>query len=77
MNYSSRIKEKQFTWGGKILTAPFPAHGEVSIIGSIKGGSRLATHLSQTISGDVLSDTHASMILEGTQKNLKQIYKYY
>ncbi len=67
MTYASMIKEKKFTWGGRALGTRFPAHGAVSIVGSVVGGARLATDAT-------LADTHANMLLEGTKKyDKKQI----
>jgi zinc protease len=67
MTYTSMIKEKKFAWGGRALGTRFPAHGAVSIVGSVVGGARLATDAT-------LADTHADMLLEGTKKyDKKQI----
>lgn len=65
MTYSTLIKEKVFSWGAKALGAPFPAHGAVSVVGSLIGGGRLA-------GSDMLADIHASMLLEGTKKYSKK-----
>ena len=77
MSYASKIKEKRF-WGGvKALFAAFPAHGEISITGSFAGGAHLAQGFlcegidECTLSGDVLADMHAAMLLEGTSKHSK------
>lgn len=63
--YSKHIKEKKFPWGGRALAAAFPAHGSISLIGSIRAGSRSAG------SGE-LADIHAAMLLEGTRKRGKK-----
>ncbi len=62
--YSKLIKEKKFAWGGRVLASAFPAHGAVSIVGSLAGGSRAAG------SGE-LAEVHAQMLLEGTSKRDK------
>lgn len=77
MSYASRIKEKKLKGGGKTLFAAFPAHGEISITGSLAGGAHLAQGFvcegidECTLSGDVLADMHAAMLLEGTEKHTK------
>jgi zinc protease len=77
MSYKSRIKETRLQGGGKALFAAFPAHGEISITGSVAGGAHLAQgFLCEGIeecmfSGDVLADMHALMLLEGTTKHTK------
>ena len=63
--YRKLIKEKKFPWGGRVLVAKFPAHGAVSLVGSIAGGSRAA-------GSEELSDVHAQMLLEGTSKRDKR-----
>lgn len=65
MTYASLIQEKKFTWGGKAQAARFPAHGAVSIVGSVVGGARLA-------GSGMLADLHAEMLLEGTKKYSKK-----
>jgi zinc protease len=65
MTYASFIKEKEFAWGGRALGASFPAHGAVSIVGSVSGGARLA-------GSEMLADAHASLLLEGTEKYAKK-----
>ncbi len=64
MNYASRIKTYTTSWGGTVLHAAFPAHGQISIVGSIIGGSRLG--------GETLAALHAEMLLEGTQGKTKR-----
>lgn len=59
--YSKLIKEKKFPWGGRVFAAKFPAHGAVSIVGSIAGGSR-AAH------SEELAGMYARMLLEGTRR---------
>lgn len=77
MSYASKIKEKKLAGGGKALFAAFPAHGEISITGSLAGGAHLAEGFlcegidQCTLSGDVLADMHAAMLLEGTKKHTK------
>jgi len=77
MTYASRIKEKKLKGGGKALFAAFPAHGEISITGSLAGGAHLAQGFlcegieHCTLSGDVLADMHAAMLLEGVKKRDK------
>lgn len=77
MSYASRIKRKKLSAGGTALFAAFPAHGEISITGSLAGGAHLAQAFvcegidQCTLSGDVLADIHAAMLLEGTQKHTK------
>jgi|GEM_PF-441418 len=77
MSYASKIKEKKLTFGGKALFAAFPAHGEVSIVGSLAGGVHLAQGFvcegidECTLSGDVLADMHAAMLLDGTTTHTK------
>jgi zinc protease len=64
MSYASKIKTGKLKSGGKVLVTPFPAHGRVSIIGSIRGGARLAGNRA-------LAEVHAAMLLEGTKKRDK------
>ena len=64
MSYASKIKEKKLSSGGKALSSTFPAHGRVSIVGSVKGGARLA-------GSRALAEAHAAMLLEGTDKHSK------
>jgi len=77
MTYASKIKEKKLSGGGKALFAAFPAHGEISITGSLAGGAHLAQGFlcegidECTLSGDVLADMHAAMLLEGTKQHTK------
>ena len=77
MSYASKIKEKRLNGGGKALFAAFQAHGEISITGSLAGGAHLAQGFvcegidECTLSGDVLADMHAAMLLEGTSKKSK------
>lgn len=75
MKFSSKIKEHKFAWGATLLTAPFPAHGEVSIIGSFLGGAQLAATITKTEAPDVVAEMHAAMLLEGTQKHTKDEIK--
>lgn len=63
--YSQRIKEKNYPWGGRVLATLFSAHGSVSLVGSIKGGSRAA-------GSEELADVHAQMLLEGTEMHSKK-----
>ncbi len=73
--YSNRIKEKKYPWGGRVLATLFPAHGSVSLVGSIKGGSRAAGTLLRrgfAGQGEEFADVHAQMLLEGTQKRSKK-----
>jgi zinc protease len=65
MTYASFIKEKRLSWGGKVQAARFPAHGAVSIVGSVAGGARLA-------GSGMAADLHAEMLLEGTQTYAKK-----
>src|SRR5665213_270771 len=64
MSYAKNIKEKKLKSGGKILLSKFPAHGRISIVGSIAGGVRLAGNRT-------LSDAHSALFLEGTKKKSK------
>ena len=64
MSYASKIKEKKLKAGGKLLLSKFPAHGRISIAGSVRGGIRLAGNRA-------LAEAHASMLLEGTAKKSK------
>ena len=63
--YSKLIRSKQFSWGGQALAAEFPAHGSVSIVGSVAGGVRLA-------GSEEFAKVHADMLLEGTKKHDKK-----
>jgi zinc protease len=77
MSYASKIKEKRLQKGGKALFVAFPAHGAISITGSLAGGAHLAQGFVSegvdecTLSGDVLANMHAAMLLEGTKKRSK------
>ncbi|MBI5004286.1 insulinase family protein [Candidatus Kaiserbacteria bacterium] len=77
MSYASKIKEKRFKTGARALFSAFPAHGEISIVGSLKGGVHLAQGFvcegidECTLSGDVLADMHAAMLLDGTTAHTK------
>jgi len=62
---ASRVKEKKFAWGGRILAAAYPAYGSVSFVGSIAGGGRLA-------GSNTLAGVHAEMLLEGTNRRSKK-----
>jgi zinc protease len=64
MSYASKIKIQKLRSGGKVLVAAFPAHGRVSMIGSMVGGARLAGNRA-------LAEVHAAMLLEGTTKRDK------
>lgn len=64
--YSKLIKEEKFKWGGRVLAAKFHAHGAVSIVGSIRGGSRAA-------GSEEFAEVHAQMLLEGTHTRDKQV----
>ena len=64
MSYAKRIKRKKLAIGGTMLVSSFPSHGQVSFIGSMRGGKRLAGN-------DVLAEAHAAMLLEGTKKRSK------
>jgi zinc protease len=64
MSYASTIKEKKLKSGGKVLLSRFPAHGRISIAGSIAGGFRLA-------GSRALAEAHAAMLLEGTTHKSK------
>ena len=64
MSYASKIKEKKFAWGGTALSSAFPAHGRISIVGSVSGGTRLSGNRA-------LAEAHAAMLLEGTTKHDK------
>ncbi len=63
--YSKLIQKKQFSWGGQALAAEFPAHGSVSVVGSIAGGARLA-------GSQEFAKIHADILLEGTKKHGKK-----
>jgi zinc protease len=70
MKYADLITTKKLSWGAQAFVANFPAHGAVSVVGSIVGGRRLAG------SGE-LADIHAEMLLEGSSKrNKKQIQEF-
>ncbi|MDE1925154.1 MAG: insulinase family protein [Patescibacteria group bacterium] len=63
--YSKQIKEKKYSWGGKAYTTVFPAHGSVSIVGSVAGGER-------AWGNETEAGVHAAMLLEGTSKRSKK-----
>jgi zinc protease len=77
MKYASMIKQKVLSKGGTALFAAFPAHGDISITGSLAGGAHVAQAFvckgddTCTLSGDVLADMHAAMLLEGTIEHTK------
>jgi zinc protease len=64
MSYAKNIQEKKLKSGGKILLSKFPAHGRISIVGSIVGGVRFA-------GSRALAEAHSTMLLEGTAKKSK------
>lgn len=64
MSYAQKIKVKRLAAGGSMLVSKFPSHGQVSIVGSVAGGARLA-------GSDMLAEAHAAMLLEGTKKHSK------
>jgi zinc protease len=73
--YAQSIKEKKLSFGGRALAVRFPAHGSVSIAGSIAGGSQSADHFlkqkNRSGSGE-FAKIHADMLLEGTKKHSKK-----
>jgi zinc protease len=64
MSYAKNVQDKKLKYGGRILLSKFPAHGRLSIVGSVLGGVRLAGNRA-------LAEAHASMLLEGTIKKTK------
>jgi len=63
--YAKKITEKRLQGGGRILVTRFPAHGHVSIAGSVLGGTRLAGSAER-------AKVHAGMLLEGTDRRSKK-----
>ena len=63
--YTKLIQEKKLPCGARVLATHFPAHGLVSFVGSVLGGTR-------SVSSTELAKIHSAMLLEGTQRRSKQ-----
>ena len=77
MNYAKKVKTHEFAWKGRLVYTPFASKDMISLVGSVTGGKLGAQRFLETSkttqqSGDVLSDIHCAMLLEGTSKHSKQ-----
>ena len=77
MNYAKKVKTHEFPWKGRLVYTPFASKDMISLVGSVAGGRLGAQGFLETSKtlergGDVLSDIHAAMLLEGTSKHPKK-----